>query len=179
MPTELPTLSDGVVTLRVPEVTDAPDLVAEQDEPVVTWLTGHVFSHDEAIEWIAGVRECWANRRHRRNFAVVESASGRLVGGIEAHTDWHLVEGIEEGEANIGYWLGPTGRGRGFAVRSVRLLCRYLGDHAVERALIRTRPDNVPANRVAQRAGFTRVNLADDELHRWAVDLPFPIASTR
>jgi len=170
--TAFPVLTDGVIELRVLEASDAECLIAGQDDDVIRLLTGTRFSLAEAVEWIESVRECWTEGRHRRNFGIW--ASDKLIGGIDAHTGWTMVQGIEQGDANIAFWLAPRGRGFGYAPRAVRLVCQYLGGLEVARAIIRTRCGNDAANRVAERAGCTRLDAAGDELQRWSFLLAQP-----
>jgi RimJ/RimL family protein N-acetyltransferase len=81
---------------------------------------------------------------------VVRDPSGRLVGQVSIHS---MDEEIGTGE--IGYWLTPSGRGRGVGAAAVDAATRYAFEtlglvrielfHAVE---------NGPSCRLAARCGY-------------------------
>jgi RimJ/RimL family protein N-acetyltransferase len=59
----------------------------------------------------------------------------------------------------IAYLAREEGRGRGLMTRAVRLLCDWLFEEGVARIEIRTHPDNVASQKLAERAGFQREGL--------------------
>jgi RimJ/RimL family protein N-acetyltransferase len=60
----------------------------------------------------------------------------------------------------VGYWVAAPARGRGVAVRAVRLLCAWgFEARGLPRIQLHTLPGNVASERVAERAGFTREGL--------------------
>jgi RimJ/RimL family protein N-acetyltransferase len=62
------------------------------------------------------------------------------------------------GAVEFGYWLGPDGRGRGLASRGLQLLSdRVVAALDPARLELRTGVGNEPSERVAARAGYTRV----------------------
>ena len=61
---------------------------------------------------------------------------------------------VDEDVAQIGYWLAPTARGRGFATRAVILLTRWLFDQGAARVFMSIVAGNEPSVEVARRAGF-------------------------
>jgi RimJ/RimL family protein N-acetyltransferase len=85
-------------------------------------------------------------------FAITAADGGALLGSISlmridrAHT-----------RAEVGYWLGAAARGQGHATRAVRAICRW-GSEALglERFTLHAATGNLPSQRVAERAGFTR-----------------------
>ena len=55
------------------------------------------------------------------------------------------------------YWLAPWGRGRGIAVKSVKLLSQWAFDTLeLERVILKTLDGNSRSQLVAERAGFQR-----------------------
>jgi RimJ/RimL family protein N-acetyltransferase len=88
-------------------------------------------------------------------YAVVDPHDGRLLGSISlTRFVW------EHGRAEVGYWLGPEARGEGHAVRAVRLICRWgFEELGLERIELLAATSNLPSQRVAERAGFTREAL--------------------
>lgn len=68
-----------------------------------------------------------------------------------------LVELRDAGRAEVGYWLLADSRGQARAARALRLVSRWaLTQPDVARLQLWTVPDNVPSQRVAERAGFRR-----------------------
>ena len=60
----------------------------------------------------------------------------------------------------VGYWLAADARGGGHATRAVRLACRWAFDSlGLERIDLLAAAGNIPSQRVAERAGFTREAL--------------------
>ena len=100
-----------------------------------------------------------------------------LCEGDDAEAAGHvLVELRDAGRADIGYWLVPEARGRGLATRGVRLAARWVLRHAgVGRLQLWTTPQNIPSQRVAERAGFKREGVlrAYGELDGEPVDAVF------
>jgi RimJ/RimL family protein N-acetyltransferase len=83
--------------------------------------------------------------------AAVEDASGEVIGaGILHHLD------AERGIVEIGYFVFPAARGRGFATTIARLLAEHAFSLGVERVAAYVNVDNTASERVVERAGFTR-----------------------
>jgi len=86
-------------------------------------------------------------------FAIVGTPpSGQLLGSITLmRLDWHHRRG------EVGYWLARDARGQGHATRAVRLICHWgFRSLGLERLDLMAATGNVPSQRVAERAGFTR-----------------------
>jgi RimJ/RimL family protein N-acetyltransferase len=60
----------------------------------------------------------------------------------------------DEDVVQIGYWLAPGARGRGFATRAVILLTRWLFELGAARVFLTIVAGNEPSVDVARRAGF-------------------------
>jgi RimJ/RimL family protein N-acetyltransferase len=88
----------------------------------------------------------------RAAFAVVEEASGEFAGFAA------LVRIDQEArEAEAGYIVSPGARGRGVAVRALRLLTEWaLGELGLERLELRITPENLASIHVAERCGYVR-----------------------
>jgi RimJ/RimL family protein N-acetyltransferase len=85
-------------------------------------------------------------------FAIFHANEQTLAGSIALmRIDW------EQRRGEVGYWLARPARGHGHATRAVRLVCgwafRALG---LERVELHAAVGNLPSQRVAERAGFTR-----------------------
>jgi RimJ/RimL family protein N-acetyltransferase len=65
---------------------------------------------------------------------------------------------LNEGVAEVGYWVAATVRGRGVATAALGLIARWAFAAAPELARLQLRADvtNAASNRVAAKAGFTR-----------------------
>jgi RimJ/RimL family protein N-acetyltransferase len=155
---ELPVegLTDGVIRLRSPADQDVPAIVEACGDPAVQRYTTvpEPYGSDDARSFIAlagsGVCDGVA-----LNTAIVDAESGEWLGnaGIRRHA-------TDAGRWSIGYLVAPWARGRGLAVRSVHLLCRFGFDElGAERIEITAEPENEPSLRVAERAGFQREGL--------------------
>lgn len=81
-------------------------------------------------------------------FAIIDARSGELAGccGVD---DWSKAD-----VAQIGYWLAPGARRRGFATRAVILLTRWLFDLGAARVFLTIVAGNDASVAVARRAGF-------------------------
>ena len=107
--------------------------------------------------WPEGYERIWLGRYDqadgtRAGFAVVDEASGEFLGMAA------LVRVDLEGrEAEAGYIVSPSARGRGVAVRALRLVTAWaFEERGMERVELRIDVDNLPSLKVADRAGFVR-----------------------
>jgi len=84
--------------------------------------------------------------------AVVDASTGRLLGGIGIR--WiDRVNLVGE----VGYWARADARGRGLTTRALRLVSDWaLGAAGCDRLMLRADTENIPSQRVAERAGFVR-----------------------
>ena len=138
---ELRMATDGVVTLEPPRPGDAQLLVAARDEEFFKWFGPGAENPDP----VACVR-----------------VDDELVGWVDYDVgrDW-----LEPGEVNVGYYLFPAARGKGYASRAVELLLQHLGratQHTVATLLIH--PQNERSLSLARRLGFVKRGEVDGEL---------------
>ena len=128
---ELPVLTDGVVTLRPSRPEDAQALIEGRDAEFFRWIgPGSDTPRPVACVWI----------------------DDTLVGWVDYDLDR---EWLEPGEVNVGYYLFPTARGKGYAPRAVELLLLHLEhgtEHTVATLLIDS--ENTRSLGVARRLGF-------------------------
>ena len=144
---EPPTLSDGVVTLRPRRPEDVDAIVAAcQDPEIPRWtMVPSPYTREHAEEWLA-------RPDHSSVHLLAVDADDRLLGSFS------LMEiDRERGYGEIGYWLAAEARGRGFATRAVLLLRDWAASRGLRELEIMTEPENVASARVAERAGFARV----------------------
>src|ERR1700730_827420 len=138
-------LTDGVVTLRTWQKTDAAELVESIDgDPEITrWLdqVPQPYRATDALPYIRGIGE--------RAFAVTDAETGRVLGSIGVRFN----EAGDVGE--IGYWLRADARGRGMITRALRVISEWAFEHGgVARLQLRADVDNIPSRRSAEKAGF-------------------------
>ncbi|HWG99396.1 MAG TPA: GNAT family protein [Pilimelia sp.] len=149
-------LADGVVALRPVGPDDAdflhalhglPDVVASSVPPVApTPAETALRAARAASRWLAG---------ERADLVIVDAGTGAPAGELGLYYQEPLI-----GTAMVGYSMLPAWRGRGYATRALRLLCRWAFDEVgVARLTAGTKPDNARSQRVLQRAGFRREGL--------------------
>jgi RimJ/RimL family protein N-acetyltransferase len=107
------------------------------------------------VPWPEGFERTWLERYDqgdgaRAGFAVVDEATGEFLGMAA------LVRVDPEGrEAEAGYIVAPSARGRGVAVRALVLLTNWAFDElGLERIELRITPENTASIKVAERAGY-------------------------
>jgi RimJ/RimL family protein N-acetyltransferase len=149
-----PRLGDGVVALRrhAERDADAFDEMRRDAEVQRFALGGPPTGSPE--DSLALYRSMW-EAGDMAMLAITLEGEDEFLG----HTGLFL-QSRPFGVAELGYILGPRGRGRGLATRSARLVARWaFDDLEVERLEARTHPDNVASHRVLERLGFTREGL--------------------
>lgn len=128
---ELEDSTDGPVSLRRPQPGDAQALVEGRDDEFFKWLgPGAEIPSPVACVWV----------------------DEELVGWVDydVERDW-----LKQGEVNVGYYLFPTARGKGYASRAVELLLVHLDretEHTAATLLIDR--ENERSLRLADRLGF-------------------------
>jgi RimJ/RimL family protein N-acetyltransferase len=83
--------------------------------------------------------------------AAVDARSRAIVGGATLH---HL--DAERKIVEIGYFVMPHARRRGFATTIARLLAAHAFSLGIERVAAYVNVGNAPSEGVVERAGFTR-----------------------
>lgn len=149
-------LSDGVVVLRPWRLEDVPRVTEICVDPEISRWTRvpSPYLEEHARTWIEQTIRDWDDRKHAA-FAVTDVTTGEVVGaiGLRFHEDYAL-------QASAGYWVAKEARGRGVATAALRLLSRWaLRELHLPRVQLVTDPENVPSQRVAERAGFRREGL--------------------
>jgi RimJ/RimL family protein N-acetyltransferase len=140
---------DGVITLRPWRDEDAETLVdaLDGDPEIERWLDQlpQPYTLAHALAYIAG-----ESTREEESFAIVDAATGRVLGSIGVGVPY-------DGVSEIGYWLRADARGRGVATRALVLASRWaIEERGAARVQLRADPENVASCRVAEKAGFTR-----------------------
>ncbi|MBV9801181.1 MAG: GNAT family N-acetyltransferase [Solirubrobacterales bacterium] len=150
-------LTDGRVSLRLSAERDIPEiLIAYQDDPELHLRMG-IEKPPSGAQLGRRAEEASGGRAAGTHvtFTIVEPASDVCRGQIDVHnTDW------EHQRAELGIWLAPQVRGRGWAPAALTLACRWLFEACgFERLEVLTEPDNEPMIRTARRAGFVEEGI--------------------
>jgi RimJ/RimL family protein N-acetyltransferase len=139
--------SSGVV-LRPWLTEDSPRLKeAFQDPAIQFWHTRTISSNAEAETLIKGYAQDW-HAEIRGNWAVV-SIADELLGRVSLNP-----MNLEDGEAEIGYWVRSEARGRGVALQAVGLLTSWSFSVGFHRMIIHHSTTNSASCSVARKAGF-------------------------
>lgn len=138
---ELQVSTDGVVTLMPPRAGDAQLLVEGRDEEFFRWLgPGSETPSPVACVWVAGELVGWVD--------------------YDLDRDW-----LRPGEVNVGYYLFPGARGKGYASRAVELLLVHLRRETVHTvATLLINRDNDRSLRLARRLGFEAKGEVEGDL---------------
>ena len=135
--------------MRPFEENDADDvLAASRDPEILRWMPwASSQTRQSAIDWCT--THAHPDPGRAINFAVV--GGDRLVGSIGlGRTDW------TDSRVEIGYWIAPWARRKGYAVEATRGVAAYAFQKGMHRIELLTAMDNLASQRVAERAGFTR-----------------------
>lgn len=136
--------------LRLPEPQDAVAAVEMLRDPeTVRWNpVPAVVDVASAVEWCARGAD-WADGDHA-TWSVVERASGMFVGSVSIHSI-----NREQCDAEIGYRISPSARGKRFAGEAVDAASRWaFAELRLVRIELVHAVDNPASCAVARRAGF-------------------------
>jgi RimJ/RimL family protein N-acetyltransferase len=145
-PELVPVEAPGLL-LRAYQPTDLPDLrAAFADAAIVQWNPGPTTDAGLA-EFMAG-RNDWSDADHA-SWAVADDAD-RLIGAVSLHK-----VDLDQGDAEIGYWIAPWARGRGHATGAVTAATRFAFDRmGLHRVYLYHAVENPGSCGVARAAGF-------------------------
>jgi RimJ/RimL family protein N-acetyltransferase len=147
-----PALSDGVVVLRPWQPADMGFVVRACQDPEVSRYSPVIpfpYVEADAAGWF-GSQEPTRLAGDALDFAVADASTGKPLGAIGLHKlDRRLLT------AETGYWLAREARGHGHMTRAVRLLATWVFEELnLARLELRTDPENLPSQRIAERCGF-------------------------
>jgi RimJ/RimL family protein N-acetyltransferase len=137
--------------LRPPRADDVDTVFrACQDPDIGRWLTAlpEPYTRDAAVEYVTGIAP--RGRAVGTDMSCAVEVGGEVVGscGMHALTGGRL--GPE-----IGYWIAPWARRRGYAAEAARGLADWAFAHGAIRVHLFTDVANEASQLVARRAGFT------------------------
>jgi len=136
------------VVLRPWLTEDSPRLKeAFQDPAIQFWHTRTISSDAEAETLITGYAQDW-HAETRGNWAVM-SVADELLGRVSLNP-----MNLEDGEAEIGYWVRSEARGKSVALQAVGLLTSWSFSVGFHRMIIHHSTANSASCSVARKAGF-------------------------
>lgn len=148
-PDDVPTLTDGVVTLRAHRPADVPRIVEQCNDPEsIAWTTVPApYDEDDAREWIGSVVPSgWAEDA---TYCFAIEREGRFAGSVDLRVR-------ASGEAEIGFGLHPDTRGAGVMRRAVALILDWgFGEHGLHVVHWRAHVGNWASRRVVWSLGFS------------------------
>jgi RimJ/RimL family protein N-acetyltransferase len=144
-------LRAGELILRFPSLDDVDAILPAFTDPELR-EAGNLpaFDRDGLVASIEDL-PLLATRGRLLALAAVDATSGDVIGGGTLH---HLDS--ERGIVEIGYFVLPEARGRGFATTIARLLAEHAFTLGLERVAAYVNVGNTASERVVERAGFTR-----------------------
>jgi ribosomal-protein-serine acetyltransferase len=135
--------------MRPFEEDDAEDLLAASADPeILRWMPwAAAQTKRTATDWCT--THAHTDPGRAINFAIV--GGDRFVGSLGlGRTDW------ADGRAEIGYWIAPWARRKGYAVEATRGAAAYAFEKGMHRIELVVALHNHASQRVAERAGFRR-----------------------
>ncbi len=152
-PEDVPTLTDGVVTLRAARRSDAGGVVEQcRDPESVRWTTVPVdYTEDDAVEYLTGyIPSAW--RQDSEYVFVVEADRD----GVPTYAGNIGLRMLGDRRGDVGFGASPWVRRRGVTERAVRQLVRWAFDHVgLEVVEWWAHEGNWASRRLAWRVGFT------------------------
>ena len=152
-------LSEGPLLIRPFREGDASALfeaVRESVAEVSPWLPWchQNYSIEESREFI-GSRELTSQGGEWYSFGIFEKVGDRFLGGIGII----FIKRMHQ-MANLGYWVRTSAAGRGVATVATRLAAKFGFEQlGLQRIEIVAAVDNIPSQRVAEKAGARREGI--------------------
>lgn len=107
----------------------------------------------------------WIERQHNRlstptgaSFCIADSETDEGVGNIGL-----TLSSIENARADIGYWIAPVHRRRGYVTAALKTITAWADELPLARVQLFVEPWNEGSWRAAEAAGYVREGL----LRRW------------
>jgi RimJ/RimL family protein N-acetyltransferase len=164
-PTEVPTLTRGLINLRKPELEDTQALFDGCQDPLIPRFTAISadYSMAHALDYVQRVD---ASLRTQRELPlVIEYGNGddrKFAGTISFHSI-----SVKNSVGEIGYWMTEAMRGKSIATTAVRMLTDYgfatIGFKRIE-AMVDT--ENIASTSLLTSAGYHREGLLRKKVSR-------------
>jgi RimJ/RimL family protein N-acetyltransferase len=150
------TVRGNDVVLRPWSEDDFDALLRRINDPAIAAFLDRIpqpYTEEDARTWFAISADGWRDGTAATFGIHVDNVDG-VVGGIGIR----FLDDLDEGGAEIGYWVGAELRGRGVATSATRAAAEWAFATVPDLARLQLRADveNVASNRVAEKSGFTR-----------------------
>jgi ribosomal-protein-serine acetyltransferase len=135
--------------LRPFEEGDAADVwAASRDPEILRWMVwAPAQTAETALAWCR--TDSHIDPIQGVNFAIV--GGDRFAGTVGlSRTDW------TDGRVEVGYWIAPWARRKGYAVEATRAAAAYAFQKGLHRVELLAAVGNRASQGVAEKAGFTR-----------------------
>ena len=143
---------DAELALRPWAHGDAPAVLTAFSDPAIQqWHARTCDTLDEAQRWIDEADEAW--QTERCTAWAIASHIDQVLGRVAIHTD------MPAGTGEISYWVLPTARRQGVAVRAARAATTWAHRAGFRRVELQHSVHNQPSRRVALAAGFTEEGI--------------------
>ena len=144
-------MTEAQVRIRPVEDADLPIFLAHQDDPIAAAMA--VFPTRAPDVFYAH----WAKIR-----AVPENVTRTIV--VDGEVVGDIVSWPGEGGREVGYWIGRSHWGKGYATAALRLLLEEIAERPMTAHVALC---NIGSQRVVEKCGFVRVGeeVADDGVH--------------
>jgi RimJ/RimL family protein N-acetyltransferase len=164
-PTEVPTLTRGLINLRKPELKDTQAVFDGCQDPLIPRFTAISadYSMAHALDYVQRVD---ASLRTQRELPlIIEYGNGddrKFAGTISFHSI-----SVKNSVGEIGYWMSESLRGKSIATTAVRMLTDYgfatIGFKRVE-AMVDV--ENIASTKLLASAGYQREGLLRKKISR-------------
>jgi RimJ/RimL family protein N-acetyltransferase len=164
-PTEVPTLTRGLINLRKPELKDTQAVFDGCQDPLIPRFTAISadYSMAHALDYVQRVD---ASLRTQRELPlIIEYGNGddqKFAGTISFHSI-----SVKNSVGEIGYWMSESMRGKSIATTAVRMLTDYgfatIGFKRVE-AMVDV--ENIASTKLLASAGYQREGLLRKKISR-------------
>ena len=164
-PTEVPTLTRGLINLRKPELKDTQAIFDGCQDPLIPRFTAISanYSMAHALDYVQRVD---ASLRTQRELPlIIEYGNGddrKFAGTISFHSI-----SVKNSVGEIGYWMSESMRGKSIATTAVRMLTDYgfatIGFKRVE-AMVDV--ENMASTKLLTSAGYQREGLLRKKISR-------------
>lgn len=164
-PTEVPTLTRGLINLRKPELKDTQAVFDGCQDPLIPRFTAISadYSMAHALDYVQRVD---ASLRTQRELPlIIEYGNGddqKFAGTISFHSI-----SVKNSVSEIGYWMSESMRGKSIATTAVRMLTDYgfatIGFKRVE-AMVDI--ENIASTKLLTSAGYQREGLLRKKISR-------------
>ena len=164
-PTEVPTLTRGLINLRKPELKDTQAVYDGCQDPLIPRFTAISanYSMAHALDYVQRVD---ASLRTQRELPLVIEYGNGDDRKFAVSISFHSIS-VKNSVGEIGYWMSESMRGKSIATTAVRMLTDYgfatIGFKRVE-AMVDI--ENIASTKLLTSAGYQREGLLRKKISR-------------